>query len=720
MRNIWKIFKSDIHNIRTQFFALVIAGGILVLPALYAWFNIYANWDPYANTGQIEIAVASLDSGYTDEDGNYTNMGDNIKERLSESTSIGWVFLDTEEEVVEGVYAGDYYAAVVIEEDFSESMYTALTDNFTNPKITYYENEKKNAVATKITDTAVDTLKQSINQQFIKVITEQLFTETNILSEELEGETTYEQFLEKLNTLKDNLDSYGTMLNDFVEANTELELAIATAQGNMASTDSAIEKEEDYIDQASTDLSTTKTTLDQFHTNVNTTMTQIQTSLSNISTDLDQSNLATDAATLDSQVNQTIKDADQTITDLNSLITSMQTLVDTSSLSESDQQLVEDALSTATTVLDGVNTVRTMASSTVEVSAASDSVTTAMANTKSVLASCSSTMTNVQNLYNNTFIPQMNGIMDSLSLVLDNVSDLLDSLDAALGDMDQVFDGITNTVDSTNESLENTAEVIDSVSAKLEELIEKLEAAGEEEWVDELLSLLGGDPESYGEFFSNPVTVETNAIYPVDNYGSAVAPFYTALAIWVGTIFLVAIFKVKVDPEGLDNPKSWQLYFGRYLLFFLFAQLQALIITIGDLYLLKVQCLHPGMFFFATSVTAFVFSLLIYTLTISFGDIGKALTVVMVVIQIAGSSGTYPIELLPDFYQKIYLFFPFPYAINAMRECVAGIYENTYGTCLSILLIFAAISIVIGLVVRIPLVGFMHFMEERMEDTKMM
>ena len=143
MKNIFRIFKADVKGLLKNFFALVIALGLCALPALYAWFNIYANWDPYANTGNIRIAVASLDKGWTNKDGEELNMGQNVIDNLKESDSIGWVFLDTEKEALDGVYSGDYYAAVVIDEDFTYSMYNAIADNFTNPKITYYENQKR-------------------------------------------------------------------------------------------------------------------------------------------------------------------------------------------------------------------------------------------------------------------------------------------------------------------------------------------------------------------------------------------------------------------------------------------------------------------------------------------------------------------------------------------------------------------------------------------------
>ena len=193
------------------------------------------------------------------------------------------------------------------------------------------------------------------------------------------------------------------------------------------------------------------------------------------------------------------------------------------------------------------------------------------------------------------------------------------------------------------------------------------------------------------------------------------------MALWVGGLLLTALIKVAPQKNGfLSEAKAYQLYFGRYLLFFVMGQIQAVITVVGDLYLLKIQCLHPVLFMIAASFTSFTFTLLIYTLTLSFGDIGKAFAVVMVVLQIAGSSGTFPIELLPDFFQKIYLYFPFPYAINAMREAVSGTYQSDFGIYLLWLMVFVIGSLVLGLVLRKPFVNLNHFMHKRMHDTEMM
>jgi len=188
MRNIWRIIKADARSLFTHFFALAVALVIAVLPSLYAWLNIYSNWDPYGNTGNISIAVASLDKGWTEEDGTQVNKGREVVEDLRTSTSINWVAVDTKEEAEHGVYAGDYYAAVVIGEDFSYNMYHMLTEWTGKPTITYYENYKKNAVATKITDTAVSSLKTTISKSYLDVVVDAVFRGANDLSDQLKGD----------------------------------------------------------------------------------------------------------------------------------------------------------------------------------------------------------------------------------------------------------------------------------------------------------------------------------------------------------------------------------------------------------------------------------------------------------------------------------------------------------------------------------------------------
>lgn len=769
MKNIFRIFRADMKGLLKNFLALVIAVGLCALPALYAWFNIYANWDPYANTGNIRIAVASLDKGWTNKDGDKLNMGQNVIDNLKESDSIGWVFLDTEKEALDGVYSGDYYAAVVIDEDFTYSMYNAIADNFTNPKITYYENQKKNAVASKITDTAVSTLQTSINEQFIKAVTETVFQTTNGISDELSDTDAVNTFIQKIDAVNENLKGYSSMIDSFMAGNVSIGDATNDANNTLSQGQSLIGDGIGKLEEGQKGLDSTQASFQNFSTNITNSMNQIQNSINTISNQISQAQLEQNAETLtndlkdimdnakalsdeiqsmqkqlqDTQKEQTEENVQDVLKQLEELKNKADGLqqsgsLDMDSIKESIEQQkkdLEDKVNnlndqnqdTVNKELDGikdkVDEIGQKAQDAVDKDTAktvSDGIKKGVQTVQSSLSTYADTVKQMNELYNNRVVPQVNTMISNLSDTLQNVESLLTNLSSTMDGMKDIFQGVDTTLGTLNTSMSQLQGVINKTSDKLTDVLDRLKGASESEQMDIIMQLLAGDPDTYSEFFSQPVEVEDHYIYEIANYGSGVAPFYSTLAIWVGMTILVSLVKVHADKEGLVQVKPHELFFGRYLLFFLLSQIQTLVIVLGDLYLLKIQCLYPLEFWIASAVASFAFSMLIYALTIAFGDIGKALAVVVMVIQIAGSGGTYPIEALPSFFKAVYIFFPFPYAINAMRECIGGMYQNTYSLCLLELLVFAVAGLLVGLVIRIPFIRINHYIEKRMEDTKML
>lgn len=779
MGTIKRIFKDDMRNLIKHFFALIIIIGVCFLPALYAWFNIYSNWDPYANTSSVQIAVATEDKDYTLEDGTVVNMGDEVVEELKENDSIGWVFTD-KDKALNGVYSGKYYAAVVIGEDFTSNMYESVKNGFKGTSITYYENEKKNAIAPKITDTAASTLKTSINEKFIEVVASTVFTETNQLSEDLKNSDGVAGFEQKLKDINTSLQTYNTMIDSFIAGNEELTGEVNSASDKIPGLSERISDTASSVTSTNESLSASQATMANFNTDVQSSLNQIQASLDAVSTDLSNAGLGDKAKVTAESIAQTKTDTETLINQLNTLsatLTEMKTsageqkeqelqefkdrqdeyiqeneidpqlssdiqlpeeiqLPADVTLSEENKQQIQKALDAINSLQNGAGDIKTALDGVQQT--ASDvgdankentpqqtnniktEIDTNVAGVSGVLSDCKQSIENMKGIYSNNLVPEMSNVLNSMSQALTNVTSLLNDLNNTLGSMGVVFDGVETTITGVDDSLIQIKDVINSVSGKLTEITDKMDSVGEEEKVQALLEILEGDPEVYGAYFAEPVSIETKEVYPVGNYGSAVTPFYTVLALWVGALLLVSLIKVKADPTGLSNAKPRELFFGRYLLFFLMGQIQAAVVVLGDIYILKCQVLYPGLFWFAAAVTSFTFTLLIYSLTISFGDVGKALAVVIVVLQIAGSGGTYPIEILPDFYQKVYIFFPFPYAINALRETVGGMYGSTFETSLAELLIFAVAALMIGLVIRIPFIHLNHFMEKRMEDTKMM
>ncbi len=782
MKNIIKIFLSDVRGLVKNFFALVIAIGLCIIPSLYAWFNIYSNWDPYANTSSVQIAVASEDKDYTMEDGSVVNMGDEVVDELKENDSIGWVFTD-KDQALDGVYSGKYYAAVVIGEDFTSNMYESITNGFQGSSITYYENEKKNAIAPKITDTAATTLQTSINEKFIEVVASTIFTETNQLSEDLKNSDGIANFEEKLKDINTNLQAYDSMIDSFIQGNEALTASVNGASDKIPGLSSKISSTAQDVTDTNASLTASEATLAGFNTDVQEALNQVQASLDTVATDLSNAGLGDKAKVTAESIAQTKTDTETLIAQLTTLQQTleeisrtevenkqqqMQDLADEQqmALAENGEQSTESGSTlpsiqipdiqiptdiklseeTKQQVQSALDAIQSLQSGAGDITSALNTIQGAISDVKAeqgnnasnvandvknaidsdaagistTLSGCKQSIENMKGVYSNNLVPEMSNVLDSMSQALTNVTNLLNNLNSTLGNMGIVFDGVETTMSGLDDSLVQIQSVIRSVSSELTEITDRLDAAGEDEKLDVLMDILEGNPEIYGEFFAQPVSIETEAVYEVKNYGSAVTPFYTVLALWVGALLLVSLIKVKADPQKLDHPKQHELFFGRYLIFFVLAQIQAAVVVLGDIFLLKCQILHPGLFWFAAAVTSFTFSVLIYALTIAFGDVGKAFAVVIVVLQIAGSSGTYPIEILPDFFQKVYIFFPFPYAINALRETVAGMYGSTFETALSELLIFAVAGLMIGLVIRIPFIRLNHFMEKRMEDTKMM
>ena len=687
MRNIWTVFKTDIRTLSKCFFACVVVVAIALLPGLYAWLNIYSNWDPYGNTGGISIAVASLDEGYTDADGTYENKGDDVVADLREATSINWVIVDTEEEAKGGVESGDYYAAVVIDKQFSRNMYRMLTDWTGKPAITYYENAKKNAVATKITDTAVETLKRSISENYLEVVIDGIMEQSNLLAADLTADDPEAAVKGVLYQAQDLLHACGRMMDAFEAAG---------GSGVSESSAAALEAAVANINKNLPDGAQLQQTAAEIQLQLNTALARVERAL-------DRLNSAIENAPDQKETQQKLLDAADTMDKTADALETWAAGLEASG-TEAGKTQAEAARQTAAECRKTAKQLRALAESP---------------DSADLLADCDALVKSIRTMVDKIPVTSK-ALQKELDTVAGQVADTMEGMAALAGDAKVMKTALAETADAVGDTMALLRPATEKLLTSLESTIDDLEGLTTDEYMDTLVNILGGDPAVYGQYFPEMVQTSVNAVYPIANYGSAMTPFYTVLAIWVGGVILSSLIKIHARTEGLIDPKPAELYFGRYLFFFVLSQIQAAVIVTGDLYILKVQCLHPGMLYLTGALTAFTFSLLIYSLALSFGDVGKAIVVVIMVMQIAGSSGTFPIELLPAIYQKIYRFFPFPYAIDAMRECICGMYGNYYWQQIGFLLLFAAAALLIGLLVRRPFMGLNHFMEEKLEETELL
>jgi len=672
-----------------RFFALAIIVAISVLPALYAWVNIYANGNPYANTGEISIAVASLDPGIDLEDGTHINKTEEIFDELKGSDKIGWKFPDTADEAVEGVRSGKYYAAVVFEDNFTYNMYhfeQAMIDD--KAPITYYENDKANAIAPKITQTAATNLQQSIKTKYLETVFGIIFGETNEAAGRLSDDDTADEIIAQLEQTRDTLRSYDSAISTFTKNSGKVKSGLSDTSKKLASTRKSARK---AVDSAGSDIQTARSSLTVLRTmlevrekNIEEDRVAVEKILAKLKkaglTDEEKAALEKEASAL----------TDNMIADIELLM---------ALFPESQSTVLGNIRTTLVNMREDARSMKELIS---DVKAASPIMET------------------LKKLSQLTLSESVDSVIKTIDTLLDQTEPLAESMSLMLNGIDPVLDGASDTVTALDNSLEKMQLVFRAAADDIDGIIEKVNDASEDDKLDLLVSLLGGDPEKYAEFFSSLVDVEVEEVYSVASYGAAMAPFYSVLAIWVGGVILVSILKTHIDRKKFPDATEAQAFFGRFLLFFIIGQVQAAVIVAGDIYLLGCAPVHPKLMYLCAAVTSLVFILLIYALTISFGDIGKAIVVVVMVLQIAGSSGSYPIEILPVIFSKGYIFFPFPYAINAMREALSGTYGHDVFIYLAELLIFGVVALVIGLLVRKPFIGMNEFVSEKLEETEVL
>ena len=837
MRNVFTIFKNDFRALTRHFLAFLIILAILFLPALYAWFNIYAFWDPYGKTKDVNIAVVCNDRDYMDEDGKIINIGNQLVEQLKADKKIGYVFLDDADKAVDDLYAGKYYAAVIIEPDFTYNMYNFLNEDMFSPTINFYQNEKTNPIAVKVVEAAGDNVKQLVNKAYIQAVVETLFDKFNTFSEGVQGDNTVSMLKNTLAKIDRNLAQYDDTIDQFVAANNSLVGTLNNSNSTIDYTIHLLGNERINISKQISYLESTKNDLALINEEVNTLLTNLQDSVQKAIYKLDRLyNGGEDPDT----VKETLKELERQYQELIDYLThsgisgseaedalsalnkvkdkitqlreqlGMNTQVDANAADQLKADYNEitvptvytavtgydyDDLKQAQTTEQSMDTMMTfmaddakqrianiqknvkIAKTTDDADAREQALTAARDDTAVVTQELSALGTAmdavedaagttdkkaskaaaqaadntkdagdifddilkgnrdidlieylqvISDLLGNARVALTEIVYPSIDTLLTNLQDSLGDLSSILLDLSDVMGKVPpivnelgNTFGAVNNALVQVKELIGNYRTRIADALGVLNGDTDDTRLQQVLDFMNVDPQSIAEFFASPVTIRPESVYPVESYGAAMAPFYTMLAIWVGCIILNAILKVDT-PIELIGATTGQKFFGRYLIFALLSLIQTMVIMTGDLVIFGMDCAHPGLFILSGVVTSLTCSMVAYSMAIAFGNIGKALFVVFLIIQIAGSGGSYPIELLPDFFQQVYLFFPFPYAINAMREAIAGLYHNNYLIYLLQLLLFFGVGLFVGLVLKRPLDGINRYMNDQLDKSEMM
>ena len=694
MKTVLRVFKYDIHDIVSHVFVLITLLAVAAIPSLYAWVNIYANWDPYVNTGNVQFAVASNDHGIDLKDGTYVNSFDKVKKDLKENDKIGWQFPESADAAVEGVKSGKYYAALVFEDGFTYDMHhleAAMASE--KAPITYYQNVKKNGVASKIADMAAESVQSEINTEYLRNVFADFFSDTGNLAEKINSDNAVSRVLKQLQKTRDALSDYDKAVTLFSEESAGIKDALKSAGGDL---DNARSKGQSDVAAANRKIKEAGQTVKAIEEELEAKAAKIKNAIENAKTQLSKK------GTSDAEKK---KIADNAIGKIDKLLV---VLEDLRSLVPSNPKTAGGKLVSKT-----LDHMITAAEKT-------EKLLGKVPVTSRILSNAKESALALEELYTNSLKPGIGQMTNDIKTAVKNLNPLVSSVGGILDDIYPVLGAAGNTVEGLSGSLNQLHSVLSALQDKLDEIIKEVKAEDKGSQKEKLTELLGGDSKRYGDFFASLVNVKTEKLYPADTYGEAMAPFYTVIALWVGGVMLVTLLKTNVNRKKFPKITETQGFFGRLMAFVLLGQMQAAIVVAGDIFLMDCTPVHPWLMWLSAAITSLVFVTLIYALTLSFGDLGRALAVLLIFVQIAGSSGSYPIEILPEIFGSIYKFFPFPYAINAMREALFGVYGNHFIMYIAELMIFFVVAVVIGIFIRKPFIGVREFMAKKQKETGVM
>ncbi|WP_436374704.1 YhgE/Pip family protein [Cytobacillus sp. BC1816] len=701
---MWKIYKMDIRSIFTNWVAAVLIGGLTLLPSLYAWFNIEASWDPYSQTDQLPVGIVNEDAGAVVRDKDI-HIGDDIVKELKKNDDMDWHF-DDRKDAMDKVEYGDYFAVIVIPENFSQKLGTVIEDQPEKAKIEYYVNEKINAIAPKITEKGAGGIVDTITSNFISTVNGTIFEKFNELGLEIEKDLPdIKRFEEYVFQMEEKLPEIHSLLSSSLSDAENAQKMIDKAQALVPDAKRATGNGLQTINETMKFINEAENRLNAMEPQIQENLEKVQNmavKVNDFITSVQSSDLNLDQGKeISNQINGQIAGSLQNIETIETALKQLQESNKEQGTSQNQEQINQalEQLALLKQELQAIqeNGQKVNAFLSDKQQEADDLITRLQENSAATAGRIDAFVKE----YNENIRPAINQEVASAKETLSNARNILTEIQSAMPEIEKILANTEGNLGEGEKTLKHIIGEFPYVSEKINQLADRIRDIQGETDISEIIELLQNDPEAEKGFFEEPVQLNKNSLFPIQNYGTGMTPFYTVLAIWVGALLLISLLATDVHhPEDFTGK---QIYYGKLLTFLSIGFAQTLVVTIGDIIILGVDVAAPMWFILFGLISSLVFILIVYTLVSVFGDVGKAMAIVLLVLQIAGAGGTYPTALLPEFFQTIHPFLPFSYAIDLMREAVGGIvWERVYRDLL-VLTLFGIIALLIGTFLKEPL-----------------
>ena len=692
MKNIIEIFRNDIKEVFRKTNTWIIIVGLIFLPSMYAWPNILSSWDPYGHTNNIKVAVTSEDEGAT-VDGKELNLGNSLVEGLKNNKNLDWQFVSNKQEAEDGVRIGNYYASIVVPKNFSQDMTSVSRTEPQRATIEYTVNEKINAISPKITNSGASAIANNISKNFVETANGIIFEKLHEAGVKFEENLpSIEKAKEEIFKLNDNFSTYESTLSELIGKVEYGYNILNNVQNTLPEIDRVATNSIMIADKAGITINNIQGFNERLlpiinnHLNV---VEEVSKEANVIAKELQQKPDKTEEIkarqkALDSRL-QASTERLQLVKNVFEYFNKL-----------SNERLFNNQLERVTTLLNDITTIKEVNNNIYNkmdhYDEIADTVKEEFVNKSARVNEVSSNMNSKLNV---EVAPLISQVLSKAEVNIDKVSGIISGAQGELPAVERKLSETEVKISNAYGKLLSLQAQMPSAKSKIQKLTDEIKKADSGIDKNQLFNLLKVDYKQQAEFFANPVKLQENKLYHIENYGSAMTPFYTVLSIWVGSLLMSSLLTTKVEDEE-KKYKPYQKYFGRGLLFVIISLFQTLIITLGDMYVLGTQATSPYRFVLYALLISLLFSSIIYTIVCILGNVGKAVCIVLLVLQLGSSGGTFPIQMTSEFFQALYPKVPFTYSIGLLREAVGGVYIPAVERDIKILFIYLIIVLVGG------------------------
>ncbi len=727
MGNIWNIFASDMRSLKANAVSVILAVGLVLMPSMFAWYNILACWDAFNNTGNLKVAVANTDEGYSsDLLPTSIDVGERVVDALRANDQMDWIITD-KDDAIDGAAGGRYYAALVIPESFSRDIMSFYSNNATAAPLVYYSNEKKSAIAPKVTDQGADTISYTINKEFSETLSEIALNELETMLDVAGDEETTRRvndLVEHVGKTASQVRQHCKTLDSYADMIDSCRALVENSQGLLAKLQESAGKTEDSIASEQEEASKLRDSLDGA---VETLSSAIDGCTQGYDEVADTIRGAFDSSTQNAGgTSAALQEAADMLTDqarqLEDVSSALRGLA--SELPEAQAQNVEQFCS----LLDfNAKMQRESAEGLVETIGQIESGASTLAEKRGQIEekaqTAAASLQQLKDSYHADVESAIGELASNLADAADKVAGAGEDLSNAQAEMSAGLSEGLAKLDEAKASIGQASQKLAAIADELDDSHDKLAAAMDSGGVDKVKELIGEDTSTLAANLAAPVSIERKAVFASNSFGSSMAPLYATLALWVGSLLSVVLIKTNPNEKTLSHcrrkPHLHEVFLGRFGLFAIISLLQSTVMAAGNMLFLQVQVSEPVLYLVCFWVSGLVFQFVMYTLVASFGNVGKAVSVLLLIVQVTSSNGSYPLQLLPDFATILSPLMPATYVISAMRAAMFGVYQGDFWVHIGQLLVFTVPMAALGLLLRRPFVKVNERFVEKTEKSKL-